>query len=80
MMARAFYPNPEEIESVLRAFGLPTETDFSAERLANAALSDKKRAGGTLTIVVPHAIGGCTLEKIPVTELQPIIEAGMRHG
>lgn len=80
MMARAFYPNPKEIESVLHTFGLPTETDFSAEALANAALSDKKRAGDTLTLVVPRAIGGCTLEKIPVTELQPIIEAGMRHG
>ena len=80
MMARAFYPNPEEIESVLHNFGLPTETDFSAEDLANAALSDKKRAGGALTIVVPRAIGGCTLEKIPVTELQRIIEAGMQHG
>ena len=80
MMARAFYPNPKEIESVLHAFGLPTETNFSAEALANAALSDKKRAGDALTLVVPRAIGGCTLEKIPVTELQPIIEAGMRHG
>ena len=80
MMARAFYPNPEEIESVLHAFGLPTETSFSAEDLANAALSDKKRAGDTLTLVVPRAIGGCTLEKIPVTECKPILEAGMRHG
>lgn len=80
MMARAFYPNPEEIESVLRAFGLPTETDFSAESLADAALSDKKRAGNTLTLVVPRAIGGCTLEEIAITELKPIIEAGMRHG
>lgn len=80
MMARAFYPNPAEIEDVLRTFGLPTETAFDAQSLANAALSDKKRAGDTLTLVVPRAIGGCTLEKIPVTELQAVIEAGMRHG
>ena len=80
MMARAFYPNPAEIEDVLRAFGLPTETAFDAQSLASAALSDKKRAGDTLTLVVPRAIGGCTLEKIPVTELQAVIEAGLRHG
>lgn len=80
MMARAFYPNPAEIEDVLRAFGLPTETAFDAQSLASAALSDKKRAGDTLTLVVPRAIGACTLEKIPVTELQAVIEAGMRHG
>ena len=65
---------------MLRAFGLPRETSLSGEDLANAALSDKKRDGGTLTIVVPRAIGGCTLERISVTELQPILEAGMRHG
>lgn len=80
MMVRTFYPNPAEIEDVLRAFGLPTETAFDAQSLASAALSDKKRAGDTLTLVVPRAIGGCTLEKIPVSELQAVIEAGMQHG
>ena len=65
---------------MLHAFGLPTETAFDAQSLADAALSDKKRAGDTLTLVVPRAIGACTLEKIPVTELQAVIEAGMRHG
>lgn len=77
MMARAFYENPAEIEAVLRAFGLPTTTDFSAESLADAALSDKKRKGETVTLVVPRAIGACTLEKRPVAELRSVIEAGL---
>ena len=37
------------------ANGLPTGTDYSAEALAEAALSDKKRAGGDITLVVPRA-------------------------
>lgn len=77
MMARAFYEKPAEIEAVLHTFGLPTATDFSSEALASAALSDKKRMGSTVTLVVPRAIGSCILKTYPVTELQKIIEAGM---
>lgn len=77
MMARAFYGKPAEIEAVLHTFGLPTATDFSSEALASAALSDKKRMGSTVTLVVPRAIGSCILKTYSVTELQKIIEAGM---
>ena len=56
--------------------GLPTGTDYPAEALAQAALADKKRSGDSITIVVPKAIGGCELKRIPVTELLPIIAAG----
>lgn len=76
MMARAFYEKPAEIEELLRTFGLPTTTDFSSEALASAALSDKKRMGSMVTLVVPRAIGGCTLEKYPVTKLKTVIEVG----
>ena len=51
-------------------------TDYPAEALAKAALADKKRSGDSITIVVPRAIGGCELKRIPVTELLPIIAAG----
>lgn len=77
IMARAFSADADEIVSVLRAFGLPTETDFSAEVLANAALSDKKRAGDTLTLVVPERVGRATLRTIPVGELPAVIKAGL---
>ena len=48
-----------------------------AEALAQAALADKKRSGDSITIVVPKAIGDCELKRIPVTELLPIIAAGL---
>lgn len=48
-----------------------------AEALAKAALADKKRSGDSITIVVPRAIGDCELKRIPVTELLPIIAAGL---
>ena len=43
----------------------------------NVTLADKKRSGDSITIVVPKAIGDCELKRIPVTELLPIIAAGL---
>ncbi|WP_298033445.1 3-dehydroquinate synthase [uncultured Dysosmobacter sp.] len=63
--------------SALEALGLPVFTGFSAEELAEAALSDKKRAGNTITIVVPREIGACELKKVSITDLLPIIRAGL---
>ena len=56
---------------------LPISTDFAAEDLAKAAASDKKRAGNSITVVVPAAIGRCELRKLPVEELLPLIRAGL---
>jgi len=65
------------IEATLVRNGLPTTTEFSAEALANAALSDKKRAGGQMTLVVPRGIGDCTLMDIPLEQLERVFRAGM---
>lgn len=55
-----------------RCCGLPTMTAFSAEELAEAALSDKKRQGGSISLVLPERIGACRLEKIPVEALEGV--------
>lgn len=80
IMARAFARDADDILRALEIFGLPTETEYSTEALAQAALSDKKRHGDTLTLVVPHAVGRCELKNIAVSELPSVIEAGRRHG
>ena len=66
----------ERIESAVETLGLPSATEYPPAALAQAALSDKKRARDSITIVVPSKIGRCELKTIPVTELQSIIEAG----
>ena len=76
MMARAYSRDQEEIQELLCRFGLPIRTEFSPADLARAAQSDKKRAGDSLTLVLPHAIGKCALESIPVSQLEAVIEAG----
>ncbi len=67
----------EEILSVLEAFGLPRNTSETAVTLLSAALSDKKRAGGALNLIIPKAIGDCDICPTPVNELESVIEAGL---
>lgn len=77
IMARAFCRDAAEIEAALIKLGLPTRTEFSPERLAQAALADKKRAGERITLVIPRAIGDCVLREVPVDTLPDIFERGM---
>ena len=70
-------PIARRVEKALARNGLPVTTTFSPEALAQAALSDKKRAGGKITLVVPKRIGDCALIDIPVEQLADVFRAGM---
>ena len=65
------------ITACLSRSGLPVDTTFSAKELAHAASADKKRAGNDITIVVPRSIGQCELKKLPISDLLPLIQAGL---
>ena len=67
----------EAILKILGVFGLPTTTTFSAEELTAVALSDKKRSGDTLSLIVPEKNGKCKILSTPVDKLKAIIEAGL---
>lgn len=70
-------PLGERISHCLRKNNLPDNTSYTAEELAQAALSDKKRAGGDITLIVPRRIGRCTLETVPIESLTEIVHAGL---
>lgn len=67
----------ETLCKVLDKFSLPVNTDFTAAVLFNTALSDKKRSGGTVNLIVPRKIGSCEIIATPVSELESFIEAGL---
>ena len=69
----------ERIQRTLRGLSLPTETDFSAKELAETALSDKKRRGDEITLILPEEIGSCRLYPVPVAELPGLAEAALRE-
>lgn len=66
----------ERIISLLKHCALPVNTNYSAEQLFQLAISDKKCQGGTLTLIIPRAIGQYALVKIMVNDLLPWIKAG----
>jgi len=69
-------PIAERICACLAKNALPVSAEYSPEALAEAALADKKRAGDSITIVVPKKVGLCELKTMPVTELLSVIRAG----
>ena len=67
----------DRILSVLKKFGLPIGTSYTAEDLYTYTLSDKKRSGGTVNLIIPRIIGHCDIVPTPVEELRSFIEAGL---
>ena len=65
------------ISALLQKFSLPTHTDLSAPQLAEGALSDKKRLGDTVHLVLPQEIGNCFLHPIAINDLTSFIEKGL---
>ena len=63
--------------SLLGKYGLPTECPFTTEQLYAAALSDKKRAGESLTLAVPYGVADTRLVTVPVDALEGYIRAGL---
>ena len=84
MIARAAVKNGfcddavcRQLEDMLAVYGLPVNTACGTEEIYAAAQGDKKRRGGSITLVVPEEIGSCVLHSVPVAELPQWIEAGM---
>ena len=67
----------DNICRLLCRFSLPYKTEYTAKDLYTSALSDKKRAGGTVNLIIPRDIGHCDIIPKPVSELKSFIEAGL---
>ena len=67
----------DKITAILRKFQLPTYTDCTAENLFDCALSDKKRSGGSVNLIIPKNIGECIIQPTDISELLPFIKAGL---
>ena len=62
---------------LLERFGLPLFTHHTAEEILDAALSDKKRSGDTVSLILPRMIGDCAIVPTPIRELESFIQAGL---
>ena len=63
----------QEIIQLLENYGFDLSIDYSMDELYNIMLSDKKRKGGVIDLVVPERIGKCVLKRITTEELKGIL-------
>ncbi len=68
----------DEVEALLSAYSLPLDCPYSAKELADIALSDKKRAGGHITLIIPYSVGDSRLYKVQVERLEEIFAMGLK--
>ena len=67
----------DEIVKLLKDFNLPTECPFGADKLAEIALSDKKRKGDKIDLIVPFGIGNSQIYPINVSSLEAFFAKGL---
>ena len=70
-------PDVPRIIAILKQFGLPISTEDSADEILAYALSDKKRSGDLVRLILPNRIGDCSIVPTPVAELKSFIQAGL---
>lgn len=60
----------------LSNFDLPSRTDFDAETLFQAVLSDKKRGGDSITLILPKKAGACFCQQQTLEQARRLIKLG----
>lgn len=66
-----------EISAMLQKYSLPIDCPYTAREISRVALSDKKREGGYINLVIPYAIGDSRLMRVAADELEEIFRAGV---
>ena len=67
----------DRILRTVEGFGLPTQTIYDAQALFHSALSDKKRSGSHVDLIVPFGIGDCRITPMEISQIQAFIGAGL---
>ena len=67
----------QTLVTLLKKFELPVTSRYTTHDLYQSALSDKKRLGSSVNLIVPREIGNCEIIPVRISELQSFIEAGL---
>lgn len=69
----------DEIILALENNGLPVSCEYKWEEMMEVMGQDKKRRGGTLTLVVPTDIGQCMLHEVSMEKAGEYLKAGLTN-
>ena len=70
-------PDADRIIRCLQQFSLPVTVSYCADDIFRYTLSDKKRSGSSLRLIIPISIGNCQIVPTPVEEIRSFIQAGL---
>lgn len=62
-----------ELSALLERYGFDLSCNYTADELFDSILSDKKRRGENITVVLPRATGDCALVTLKVSELKELL-------
>ena len=65
------------LTDILTECGFDLSIPYTPEELYTASLSDKKRAGRSITVIVPVSTSSCRLEALPLERLPEYMEKGL---
>lgn len=63
----------DELSALLVKYGFDIGCEYTATQVYETLLTDKKRRGGDITVVLPKAVGQCILHTMPVEELETLL-------
>ncbi|MBQ1484191.1 MAG: 3-dehydroquinate synthase [Eubacterium sp.] len=66
-----------ELAGILESFGLDTSLGYDPEEIFRLARMDKKIRNGKINMIIPEAIGRCSLRKLTLDELRTFIWLGL---
>ena len=64
----------DELSALLVRYGFDISCPYGAQEIYDALLSDKKRRGGNISVVLPRSVGDCTLVTMPVEDLKELLQ------
>ncbi|MBE7040184.1 MAG: 3-dehydroquinate synthase [Ruminococcaceae bacterium] len=67
----------DEIITTLKRCSLPVSCEFTADKLTEVILNDKKRIDNKVTFVLPESIGNCIMHDIEICDIKDFISLGM---
>lgn len=67
----------DRVLALVSDYGLPTKTTYEPDALLQAMLSDKKRAGAKISLIIPKKIGKVRIEKMGLEDMDAFLRPAL---
>jgi len=67
----------DRVLALVSDYGLPTKTTYEPDALLQAMLSDKKRAGAKISLIIPEKIGKVRIEKMGLEDMDTFLRPAL---